>query len=107
MSYNSKYKGAEVDALLGNIPNKQDKNLYFTDVRVTSWVSSSKYSDFGYQSDIACEGVTSEMYPEVVFGVQEANTGDYAPICETLEGVVRIFAKSNATITIPTIVITK
>ena len=107
MSYNSKYTGAELESRIDEIPNKQDRNVYLTNVEAAGWVSDVAYSDFPYRCDVACEGVTAAMYARVVFGATDAVSGDYAPVCETLANVVRIWSKKNVTITIPTIVIYK
>ena len=103
MSYNSKYSGAEVEGLIDAVPTKQDKNLYFTNMSASNWVSDSTYADFPYRCDVACSGVTADMFPDVVFGATEAISGDYAPISMTLDGAVRVYSKKNVPITIPTI----
>ena len=107
MSYNSKYKGSEVDAALDSIGNKQDKNIYFNGKVASDWVIDTTYADYPYRCDVACSGVTAEMYAEVVFGIAEATSGNYAQVCETLSGVVRIYSKINTSITIPTLMISK
>lgn len=94
-------------ATASSVTNKQDKNIYFTNVSASSWVSDSTYSDFPYRCDIACTGVTADMYAEVIFDVTEAQSGNYAPICETKSGAVAIWSKENTAIQIPTITITK
>lgn len=86
---------------------KQDKNIYFTGLSASSWVSDSAYADYPYRCDIACTGVTADMYAEVIFDVTEAQSGNYAPICETKSGAVVIWSKENTAIQIPTITITK
>ena len=43
----------------------------------------------------------------VVFGVNEAVSGNYAPAIEQYEGYILVFAKVNTAITIPTISVTK
>lgn len=107
MSYNSKYKGSEVEELLDSIPNKQDKVLKFTNLNAVNWVSDSTYNDYPYRCDLQCSGVTSDMYAEVVFSVMQASGGDYAPICETKTNAVSIWSKQNVTISVPTVIITK
>lgn len=89
------------------ISAKQDKNIYFTGLSASSWVSDSAYADYPYRCDIACTGVTADMYAEVIFDVTEAQSGNYAPICETKSGAVAIWSKENTAIQIPTITITK
>lgn len=66
---------------------------------------SDTYTDFPYQSRIALEGVTANDFVEVVFGINEALSGNYAPICLTENGYVTIYSKVSDTITIPTIII--
>lgn len=68
---------------------------------------SATYTDFPYQSRIALEGVTANDFVEVVFGINEALSGNYAPVCLTEDGYVTIYSKVSDTITIPTIIIHK
>lgn len=77
--------------------------LRFTNVTASTWVSDSTYQDYGYKCDITCQGVTSDMYIEVVFGVTEATSGDYAPVCLSSSNTVTIYSKVNDSITIPLI----
>lgn len=85
----------------------QAAGLSFTNVEASAWVASTTYEDYAYQCDVACVGVTADDYAEVVFNLTESVSGDYAPLCETLTDAVRIYSKSDATITIPTIIITR
>lgn len=85
----------------------QAAGLSFTNVEASAWVASTTYEDYAYQCDVACAGVTADDYAEVVFNLTESVSGDYAPLCETLTDAVRIYSKSDATITIPTIIVTK
>ena len=89
------------------VNNKQDKVLKFTNKTASTWVSDSTYSSFPYRCDISCSGVTSDMFAEVVFGLNESINGMYAPLCETKTNVVSIWSMSNVSIIIPTIIITK
>ena len=77
--------------------------LRFTNVTASTWVSDNTYQDYGYKCDITCQGVTSDMYIEVVFGVTEATSGDYAPVCLSGTDIVTIYSKVNDSITIPLI----
>lgn len=107
MSYNSKYTGAEVEFALDSIGSKQEKNLYFTNEEASNWVASTAYADYGYQCDIACSGVSGDYIAEVIFYPTDAASGNYAPVCETINNAVRIFSKVDTAITIPTIIINK
>lgn len=70
-----------------------------------TWVEDSTYTKYEYKGTISISGVKSSMRPEVVFGLTEAVSGIYAPICEAINGGVVIYAKDNASIVIPTIVV--
>lgn len=87
--------------------DKQDIALKFENKNASVWVGDSTYEYFPYRCDINCPGVTSSMYAEVVFSVDEAISGDYAPMCETKTNIVSIWSALNTSITIPTILITK
>lgn len=81
--------------------------IKFTNKTANTWVKDSTYSDFGYKCDISCEGVTTDMYAEVVFNVDQAISGNYSPVCETGNGIVTIWSSVTDSITIPTIIITE
>lgn len=76
----------------------------FSDTSV-DFEPSATYTDFPYQSRIALEGVTANDFVEVVFGINEALSGNYAPVCLTEDGYVTIYSKVSDKITIPTIII--
>lgn len=76
-----------------------------TIVSVSDWIADETYEQFGYKADIICEDVTEEFFSDVVFGIEEAISGNYAPISKTSEGTVTIYAVDipEGDITIPTI----
>lgn len=98
---------AEVYATIGALNGKQDASLKFTNITASAWVSDTTYAEFPYRCDIACSGVTADMYAEVAFALEQAVSGNYAPICETKADVVSVWSKENTSITVPVIVITK
>ena len=77
--------------------------LTFTDVSASTWVSDTTYTDYPYKCVLTCSGVLATDFAEVVLGVTEAVSGNYAPICLTAADSVTIYSKVNTTITIPTI----
>lgn len=97
---------AEVYATIESLATKQDKVLKFENVAASSWVSDATYTDFPFRCDMACEGVTSDNYAEVVFALEQATGGNYAPLCATGAGIVSIWSASDTTITVPTVIIT-
>ena len=87
----------------------EQRKILFSSVSVATnaWSSDSTYSDYGYKASVGLAYVTSSMIPEVVFGVTEAISGNYAPVAETYNGGIYLYAKEvpSAAITIPTIII--
>lgn len=96
-----------VTSLNEGLATKQNLNWYFTDVTAENWVLDGTYSDYKWRCDLSCPGVTADMYAEVVFGVGQSDSGDYAPICETASDTVIIWSAVSNPITVPTIVISR
>lgn len=92
-------------ALNDGLMSKQDLNLSFTNVSASSWIADSTYTDYGYKCELSCSGVTSSMYAMVNFAPTEADSGNYATVCQTGSNTVTIYSKVNDTITIPSIVV--
>lgn len=98
---------AGVEALQQEVATKQAKNVYFTDVVADNWIQEDVYKDYPYRADLSLEGVTAGDYAEVVFSMDDSITGNYAPLCETKEGIVSIWSAEDKTIIVPTIIINK
>ena len=77
------------------------------DTSVPTWAASNKYTGFGYQAQINIADLSEADFVNVVFGVNEAVSGNYAAAIEQYAGHILVFSKVNTTITIPTIEITK
>ncbi|MCI7810222.1 hypothetical protein MR626_13240 [bacterium] len=84
------------------------KKLLFTGVSVaaSAFVSDSTYEDYGYRASVALSGVTSSMIPEVVFSPADVSGGNFAPVAETYNGGIYLYAADvpESQITIPTII---
>lgn len=98
---------AGVEALQQEVATKQAKNVYFTDVVADNWIQEDVYKDYPYRADLSLEGVTSGDYAEVVFGMDDSISGNYAPLCETKEGIVSIWSAEDKAIIVPTVIINK
>lgn len=74
-------------------------------VAASAWVSDSTHAAYPYAASIACPGVTASHVPEVVFGVTEAASGNFAPVALSGSGTVKIYAatKPTAAITVQSI----
>lgn len=72
----------------------EEKRLQFVDVPVAeaSFAADATYEDFPYRAAVALEGVTAEMLPEVVFSLADAASGNFAPVAESYDGGVYIYA---------------
>ena len=74
---------------------------------VSTWAASTAYTGFGYQAQINIADLSEFDSVNVVFGLLDAISGNYAPAIEIYSGYILVFSKVNTTITIPTIEITK
>ena len=76
-------------------------------VAANAWASDNTYANYPYKATITISGVTSSMIPEVVFGPDDAASGNYASVAATGTNAVYIYAKQAGAvaITIPTIVV--
>ena len=74
-----------------------------SNISASTWVADATYAEYGYRCNLTVSGVTSAMQGEVVFGLLEAVSGDYAPICTTGTNIVTIYSKVNTAITVPTV----
>lgn len=83
----------------------------FSSVAVASaaWSSDATYAAFPYSATITASGVTSDMVPEVNFGLTEAASGNFAPVALSGSGTIKIYAAvaPSAAITIPSITCVK
>jgi len=103
-----------VDAskLTGTIDHTRLKNINealdtMTNVTVTGWVADTTYSEYPYKASVVYTGITASFLPMVVYSLEDADSGSYAPICESGNGVVYIWSDKNTPITIPSISATK
>ena len=77
------------------------------DTSVSTWADSTAYAGYGFQAQINIADLSESDFVNVVFGVNDANSGNYAAAIEQYEGYILVFSKVNTAITIPTIEITK
>ena len=84
------------------------KKLQFSNVPVSAvdFVSDTTYQDFPYRAGVALSGVIESMIPEIVLSVEDATSGNFAPVAESYNGGVYLYATSapESDITIPTII---
>lgn len=84
------------------------KKLQFSNVSVSAvdFVSDTTYQDFPYRAGVALSGLIESMIPEIVLSVEDATSGNFAPVAESYNGGVYLYATSapESDITIPTII---
>lgn len=95
----------------GSTGAKGDKgdsgNFYFSNkaVAASAWVADTTYEDYPLKATVTCTGVTVNDGVDLVYGMEDATSGNFAPIANTVSNGVEIWAKEAAAITIPTIII--
>lgn len=67
------------------------------DVEVSLWRDDTTYKAYPFCADIPNDDANEEKVPTVVFGVNEATGGNFAPVAECGNGYVRIWAKKKPT----------
>lgn len=82
--------------------------LFFTNKTVSDedWQEDDTYNIYPYAADITCNGVDSTFFPQVIFNLNEALSGYFAPVCESLDNnKIRIWASDIPDeFTIPTLI---
>lgn len=77
-----------------------------TVVPVSSWAEDVFSETYPYAASVALTGVTSDMVPEIVFSIEDTISGNFAPVAQSLNGGITIYAQAipEADITVPTII---
>lgn len=63
-------------------------------VAIADWADDTTYTGYPKRAAIPCTGVTVEHIAEVTFSAVDAMSGNYAPVCETGNGVVHIYTSA-------------
>ncbi len=72
-------------------------------IPTTGWTMDSSDNTYSYRCDIAAAGVTAADLAVVVIApssMAAAQNAGFSPVCETLDGIVRIRSKAAPTIAI-------
>ena len=74
-------------------------------VAPAAFTEDTTNGEYPYRAAIEIPGATADMRPDVVFSLEEILNGMFAPVCESYDGGVHIFASAvpDAGITIPII----
>ena len=105
---------AEINNLTGLNKNimtafgeKQDANITADNVTSVSWTADTSIPGFSYRGQIAIPGATTVMTPMVFFSQADVVSGRFSTYCETYAGGVYIWSKTNASVSIPRILVVK
>lgn len=96
------YTKTEVDIKFDNTRTYKIEN-----VLVSTWSASSAYVGYPFETRINIADLKESDSVEVIYNIIDAGSAKYAPGGELHEGYIKLFAKINTTITIPTLVVTK
>lgn len=84
------------------------KTLAFSELTVEpeNWQEDETYGDYPFRASVALEGVTEDFAPSVTFAPEDALENIFAPVAETYDGGIYIYACESPaeTVTIPAIV---
>ncbi len=102
---NVAWNGTTWDPLGGSVDLSvlQAKMVTFSGT-VGNWTESDEGGDFAYRGYIAKEGVTEADVATVVFGATDAASGNYSSVCETGEGKVWVWSKTQGSPTVTVVV---
>lgn len=95
------------ESIVGSADNNVTTSIKLENKTVSNWASDATYADYPYRATITESAITSAMVAEVIYGLTEAESGNYAPICSTFNGGIHIYSKVNTSIVIPTILVVK
>lgn len=76
-------------------------------IATSAWASDTTYADYPYRASVALPPITAVSFVEIVFSPADATSGNFAPVCDTYNGGIYVYAKAvpDAAITIPTIIV--
>lgn len=75
-------------------------------VEVADFVADATYEDFPFRASVPLEGVLETMIPEVIFSLADSTSGLFAPVAESYNGGVYLYASDlpEADVTVPVII---
>lgn len=82
----------------------EPKKKVFSNVSAV-FSADATYTAYPYRASIALTGVTASMIPEVVFDVEDATSGAYAPVAAAYDGGVYVYSSNGSSVTIPTVIV--
>ena len=102
-----KYIQRELSELEGGTGVELKKYLFTnTAVSASAFAEDTTYEDYPYKAAVALDGVMESMIPEIMFGMADATGGYFAPVAETYNGGIYLYAVDipENDVVIPTII---
>ena len=92
----------DLQTLYGNIKEdilKASPTIKEEDIEISEnlFVSDDTYEEYPYCAKIELEGATSDLFPNVNFKIKDALSGNYAPVADSGQGYITIYAKEIPT----------
>lgn len=87
------YNSIKNDILISSPTIKEEELVVTSDM----FVLDNVYEDYPYSAHIAVEDATADLIPTVNFSVADSLSGNYAPVAQSFDGYVVIFAKEIPT----------
>ena len=104
-NYSLTYTGAQTNTAVGKA--LQASIYIWQNITVTTdaWTKTDVYTLYPYSASIVCNGCTGNYFPEVVFDLDDALSGYFAPVCNSTSNAVEIYASDipSSDITVPTV----
>lgn len=103
--YSLSYTGAETNTAVRKALNASILIFQNIDITTDAWSETSPYDIYPYKATAECTGCDTNLFPEVVFNLNDVLSGYFAPICNSVFNGVEIYASDipAGTIRIPTI----
>lgn len=90
------------------IASTYTRSIISSNVTGFAWVQDASAETYGFKGTVAIEGVTAKDIAIVSFSTADAAAGTYSSECETYDGGVTIWAKTQPeSLTVPSILIVK
>ena len=104
-NYSLSYTGAQTNTAVRKALNASILIFQNVNVATSAWSETSPYDIYPYKATATCTGCTTNLFPEVVFNLDDALSGYFAPVCNSVSNGVEIYASDIPadTIQIPTI----
>ena len=92
-----------------NIFAESQHNREYQSIPVSDFAEDETYEDYPFRASVPLEGVIETMIPEVIFSLADSTSGLFAPVAESYNGGVHLYASDlpEADVTVPVIIFWK